>query len=287
MKNLNSKNNLNTEAEINLTSGLTVRAFILATGFILMGNFWLQKTGLLTHSGNFAESVPPIPAVAGLILMVAINPLLKRFLKILSLSKGEIIVVYSLVTIAISMSSIGMIRYFLPVLTAPFYYATLENEYHLFNKYLPDWFVVSNKQAIWESYEGSTGGVVPWGAWIVPLIVWSIFFIALFWTMLCMIVIFRRQWVENERLVFSVARFAIEITQEEKPGELVVPFFRNHFMWIGFFLAFLYNLLNILHAFVPSAPAPGKSFNIGALFTEKPLNAIRPMSFQFRPIILL
>jgi len=285
MNNLNSSNNPNKESEINLTSGLTLRALILAIGFIFIGNFWLQKTGLITHSGNFAESVPPIPAVAALILMVAINPFLSRFAKFLSLSKGEIIVVYSLVTIAISMSSIGMIRYFLPVLTAPFYYATLENEYHLFNKYLPDWFVVSNKQAIWESYEGSTGGAVPWLSWILPLAVWSIFFIVLFWTMLCMVVVFRRQWVENERLVFPVARFATEITQEGKQGDLVVPFFRNHFMWIGFFLAFIYNLLNILHAFVPSMPAPGKSFNIGGLFTEKPFTAIRPMSFQFRPAI--
>ncbi len=285
MNDFPSTDKRNTSAEINLTSGLTIRAFILAIGFIVVGNFWLQQTGLITHSGNFAESVPPIPAVAGLILMVAINPLLKRISKFLSLSKGEIIVVYCLVTIAISMSSIGMIRYFLPVLTAPFYYATLENEYHLFNKYLPKWFVVTDKQAIWESYESSTSGAVPWDAWMMPLIVWSIFFIVLFWTMLCLIVIFRRQWVESERLIFPVARFAIEITKEGEPRALVMPFFRNPFMWLGFSIAFVYNVLNILHAFVPSVPAPGRSFNIGGLFADKPLSALRPMSFQFRPAI--
>jgi len=273
------------ESDAQLVSGLTLRSFILSIGFIIIGNFWLQLTGLITHSGNFAESVPPIPAVAALIFMVAVNPILKRFVKWFSLSQAEMIVVYSFVAIAVSMSSIGMVRYFLPVLTAPFYYATPENEFHLFNQYLPKWFVVTDKEAIWESYTNSIDGAIPWGSWVLPLTLWTLFFVAIFWTMLCILVILRRQWVEKERLVFPVARFALEITEEGKPGSFVAPFFKNRFVWIGFGIAFVYNLLNILHAFDPSIPAPGKSIDIGGLFTDRPWSAIRPMSFQFRPAI--
>ena len=268
------------------TSGLTVRALILSLIFIWIGNYWLKYTGLITHSGNFAESVPPIPAVAALIFMVAINPLLLRFVKVLSLSQAEIIVVYSTVAIAISMSSIGMVRYFLPVLTAPFYFATPENEFVLFNQHLPHWFVVTNKRAILESYEG--GGVsafVPWNAWILPLTLWTLLFIALFWTMLCLVAIFRRQWIEHERLVFPVARFGLEIAGETQPKSLVAPFFKNPYMWIGFGLAFCYNLVNILHAFDPAIPALGKRFNLGMFFTERPWSAIHPITFQYRPAI--
>ena len=275
------------ESEIRLASGLTVRSLILSIVFIFIGNYWIKYTGLITHSGNFAESVPPIPAVAGLIITVAINPLLRRFVRKLSLSGAEVIVTYNLVTIAISMSSIGMVRYFLPVLTAPFYFATPENEYDMFNKYLPDWFVVNDARAIRESYEGSIDGSVPWGAWLTPLVVWTAFFIVLFWTMLCIMVIFRRRWVESERLIFPVVKFATEIAREgESKSALVVPFFKNPVMWIGFSISFFYNLLNILHAIYPSVPAPGKSFDIGGIFTERPLNALRPMSFQYRPAIL-
>jgi hypothetical protein len=275
------------ESQIRLASGLTVRSLILSSLFILLGNYWLKYTGLITHSGNYAESVPPIPAVAGLILIVAFNPLLRRFIRKLSLSGAEIIVVYNMVTIAISMSSIGMIRYFLPVLTAPFYFATPENEYAVFSKHLPDWFVVSDTRAIKESYEGSIDGAVPWGSWIVPLLVWTLFFIVLFWTMLCVLVIFRRRWVEKERLIFPVVQFAMEITREDEGKRaLVVPFFKNPIMWIGFSIAFVYNVMNILHAIYPNVPAPGKSFNIGAIFTDRPLNALRPMSFQYRPAIV-
>lgn len=275
------------ETKINLASGLTVRSLILSVIFIFLGNYWLKYTGLISHSGNFAESVPPIPAVAGLIIMVVLNPILKRIFRKLALSAAEIMVVYTMVTIAISMSSIGMIRYFLPVLTAPFYFATPENEYNIFNKHIPDWFAVNNTRAIKESYEGSIDGSVPWGAWIVPLLIWSAFFIILFWTMLCIVVIFRRRWTEKERLVYPIVQFAMEIAKEDKKSRsLIVPFFKNHIMWIGFGISFFYNLLNILHAIYPNIPAPGKSFNIGVIFTDRPLNALRPMSFQYRPAII-
>ena len=73
------------------------------------------------------------------------------------------------------MSSVGMVRYFLPVLTAPFYYASLENEYSLFNQYLPDWFVITNKQAIIDSYEGTGhGNFVPWRGLDSPIILLDI-----------------------------------------------------------------------------------------------------------------
>jgi len=269
-----------------LASGLTIRALILSLIFIGIGNYWLRYTGLIAHSGNFAESVPPIPAVAALVLMVALNPLLRRFVKFLSLSQAEIIVVCSIVAIAISMSSIGMVRYFLPVLTAPFYFATPENEYALFNQYLPSWFVVTDKGALIDSYEGvGMNASVPWGAWATPLILWTLMFIALFWTMLCLVVIFRRRWIEQERLVFPVARFVLEIAGEGQARSLIAPFFRNPYMWIGFGLGFFYNLLNILHAFDSSIPAPGRSLDLGAIFTEHPWSAMRPISFQYRPEI--
>ncbi len=268
-----------------LSPGLTLRSFVLAVVFIVLGNIWLRYTGLIAHSGNFAESVPPIPAVAALLVMAIFNPFLRRWARRLALSQAEMITIYSMVAIAISMSSVGMIRYFLPVLTAPFYFATPENEYHLFQQYLPDWFVVKDRLAIVESYKGSMDGAVPWGAWILPLAAWTLFFVLFFWTMLCLVVIFRRQWMEHERLVFPVARFGLEIAQQDEHRNLIPAFFRNRLMWIGFGLAFAYNLLNILHAFFPAMPAPGKYVDIGRVFTDRPWSAMRPFAFQFRPAV--
>ena len=266
--------------------GLTSRAVVLSVVFVVIGNYWIRVTGLVNHAVQIGESVPPIPAVAVLIFMTALNPLLRRCARVLSFSQPEIIVVYCTVGIAVSMSSVGMLRYFLPVLTAPFYYATPENEYALFNQYLPSWLVVSDKSAILQSYEGGdSNGSVPWGAWLTPLLAWTLMFVALFWTMLCLVVLFRRRWMDEERLVFPVAKFGLEIARPASNGSLVAPFFKNRYMWVGFGLAFVYNLCNIIHAFIPGFPALGKSFDFGALFTESPWSALSPFAFQLRPAI--
>ena len=78
-----------------LVSGLTIRSTVLSLIFIWIGNYWLTHTGLITHSTQIGESVPPIPAVAALIFLVAVNPILRRFANFLSLSQAEIIVIYS------------------------------------------------------------------------------------------------------------------------------------------------------------------------------------------------
>jgi hypothetical protein len=42
---------------------------------------------------------------------------------------------------------------------------------------------------------------VPWEVWLLPLLYWLLFALALFLVMVCMMVILRRQWVENEKLL--------------------------------------------------------------------------------------
>jgi hypothetical protein len=54
-------------------------------------------------------------------------------------------------------------------------------------------------------------------------------------------------------------------------------------MWIGFGIAAVFNLTNILHALNPAVLALGTSFNLGALFTEPPLSGLAPLTLDHRP----
>ena len=278
-----------------LAVGLTTRSTLLSILIVWISNIWVAHSGLIVHATQIGESVPPIPAVATIIIIVAINPFLRLLNPSFALSRAEIIVIYTVVAISISMSSVGMVRYFLPVLTAPFYYATSENEFSFFSQYLPSWMVVNDQKAIIGAYEGLGHNVsVPWLAWITPLTFWTFLFISIFWTMLCIVVIFRKQWIDQERLVFPVARFGIElIGNDYSPNEGLSSssltnrrsFFSNPYMWVGFSLAFLYNFMNIIHAFYPSIPGPGTRIDLSHHFTDKPWTAIRPITFQFRPAV--
>ena len=153
------------------------------------------------------------------------------------------------------MSSVGMVRYFLPVLTAPFYYASLEKWIFSFESVFT-WLVCyyPNRQLLIHMKVQVMAILCLGGDWIVPLFFWTLMLIALFWTVLCVVVIFRRQWVDQERLVFPVAWFGLEISRKENPKLLVALFFRNQCMWIGFGLAFftiywILFMLLILHFF--------------------------------------
>ena len=54
-------------------------------------------------------------------------------------------------------------------------------------------------------YEGLPSGQgIPFEAWLGPLFWWLSLIFAIYFICFCMVVIFRRQWAENERLVFPL-----------------------------------------------------------------------------------
>ena len=56
-------------------------------------------------------------------------------------------------------------------------------------------------------YEGLTPpDTIPWSSWTEPLILWGIFFLALYVCMVCVAVILRRQWTERERLSYPLTQ---------------------------------------------------------------------------------
>ena len=144
-------------AKKDLAPGLTVRSTLLSLVFVWVSNIWLAHSGLITHATQIGESVPPIPAVAAIILIVAINPLLRFLNPSFVLSRAETLIIYS-VAIAISMlSSVGMVRYFLPVLTAPFYYATPENEFAFLHSISPIGWLSRIRKRLLALTRGSVG----------------------------------------------------------------------------------------------------------------------------------
>jgi len=264
--------------------GLSARALLISGLLLAASLFWVRQAEMVSQPCQITESVPPIPAVAGLILLALLSPLLRRASRLLRLSRSDILLVYAFLTIATPMASVGVVRLLFPCITSLFYFAAPENDLAALQGYFPRWMAPRDPEVIRTLYEGAASERVPWLAWLGPLAWWSLFFVAVFVTMLCLIVIFRRQWAEREHLTFPICHLVLEVspTQEGRMG----PFFRHPLMWVGFGLAFIYNLLNILNAFNPAVPALGRSYDLGALFTEEPMSAIRPLVLNYRPEVL-
>jgi len=261
--------------------GLSWRAVALALLSLLGSLIWMKQAGLVSHGAQLGESVPVIPAVGALIALTLLVPLSQRLPRPLRLTRAGVLLVYAFLCIAVSMSSVGVARMLFPNATALFYFATPENDFVKLQEYVPDWYVPKNPEVIREMYEGADNERVPWRPWLMPLAFWTLFLLATFVAMLCLITLFRRQWVERERLTFPIVHLVMELSGGESSS--AVAFFKNPIMWIGFGLAAIYNVMNILNAWNPAVPALGRYYDLGGLFTERPWSAIRPLSIAWRP----
>jgi len=212
----------------------------------------------------------PIGAVFMLSIFLLLRPFTRRLL-----SSDDLITIYVLMLVGAGIPSLGLSAYLIPILAAPIYYATPENEWSsLFFQHIPSWLAMMDERSARFFYEGLPGGtVVPWRIWIKPLAMWSIFALAMFAVMYSLCVILRRQWVERERLIFPLVQLPLEMIGTENDS----TFFRNGLMWMGFGIPFLIHAWNGLHFHLPILPEIRLFYDLGRYLTEKPWNIIRPL----------
>jgi len=258
--------------------GVTYRAIItgiICTVFLAVAT---PVSDLLVQGTWIAACHLPIGVVFVFVLLViGINVPLKKLG--ISFSNSELIVIYCIMLIPAGIPSLGLSAYLVPILASPPYYATVENEWGtLFSQYIPDWIAPTNARAMRHFYEGLPGGgSVPWTMWVKPLILWSIFALAMYLAMICLCVILRKQWVERERLIFPLVQLPLEILKEDKSSALITPFFKNRLMWAGFAIPAIIHGINGLHFHIPAIPQLKLFFDLGAYFTSKPWNVVRPL----------
>jgi hypothetical protein len=264
----------------------TGRALILAIIFTIIASYWIDMAEVVTFFCQITESVPAIPAVAFLMALVLLIPPVRRLSQKLALGRREVLVIYVFLTVSTSMAGCGIVRYFINTIPVLFYFENPENDFASYQRHLPEWMVPHDREIIRQLYEGSETGAIPWGPWLVPIATWGLFFLAFWVLMMCVMVIFRRQWSEKEKLVYPLLHLPLEITEGLDSQRTLVSFFCNRIMWIGFTIAFLYNVSNILNAYNPQIMALGKFYDLGRLFTERPLSALRPIQIHYRPEML-
>ncbi len=262
--------------------GLSLRAFIVSIVLLVISLLWMRQAGIIALGVQVGESVPVIPAIAAILLLSVIGPLLSRLPRLFHFPRHQSLLVYAFLCIAVSMSSVGVVRQMLPQLTVPFYFASPENNYAQLQDEIPSWLAPKDPAAIRGMYEATEDGAIPWAPWILPLVTWTLFTLANFVAMYALMLMFRRQWIEKEHLTFPIVRLVMDMS-DYGVGGTIGRFLRNPLMWTAFALAAVYNLMNMLQAWNPAVPALGKYYDLGAVLTERPWSALRPMGIAWRP----
>lgn len=210
----------------------------------------------IVHASYLAIDFMPVAAVFVFFVLVLVgNTLVRAVSRKTALTSPELVVVYAMLIMCASITTMGLGAQILPIMGAPTHFATPENRWaETIQPHVPQW-LTPGREAIRGFFVGlKKGESVPWGAWVKPLLGWLIFLAPAYFVMIAIMVILRKQWVEREHLIFPLTALPAAMSESPKGKRLLGPFFRNPVMWIGFFIVFVLASANALHGYWDAFP---------------------------------
>ncbi len=261
---------------------------LLICGLTPYNDFVLTNTFLI---GNFM----PIGLLLFFVMLVMIvNAPLHRWWPGHALTSGELAVALGMVLVSSTLPSSGLMRYLPSTLVGLNYQASSGGEYldTLERLDLPQWIFptragntlqeqasdpvindffgrsaqVAAADGFWQSLRA-----VPWRAWVMPAISWGILLIGLYGAILCLMVIVRHQWAENERLAFPLATVYSALIETPESGQALPPLFRTRGFWLTFAAVFVLHSFNALFAYYPQIwPEIPLGYSLSTLFADEP-----------------
>src|SRR5580700_10498279 len=144
--------------------GLTGRSLLIAIVLTLLAGLWVRQSEILVLATQVTESIPAIPGLTALVLLLPLNAILKRIRGVRSLSRAEILVIFFFVTLSSTVMGVGITQFMFALIGTPFY--SEDVNIPSVRQLMPSHLVVHNVEAIRQMYESSLDGRVPWSIWI-------------------------------------------------------------------------------------------------------------------------
>jgi len=273
---------------------VTWRAMLLGLALSVLVaavNCWISVLYNVFFLGGIQMPFASVFVLLALVLVVN-GPLrwLQRSVPVISrvlppFSSVELLTIYCMTLFAALVSTPGADNFFLTAAPTLFYLSTRENGWaDLFYQYVPAHFAPGwngrtfEHQVIEPLYNGGLSfGQIPWHAWAVMLIAWSVFLLLTYGMLFFCALAMRKQWVENEALVFPLVVLPLQMVEVTLDGRAARPgaFWGDKGMWMGFAIAAALHALRGLNSFYPDAPvASVNQINpVWFVLTEAPWNA--------------
>ncbi len=271
-------------APLEVGRALSARVLIVGLLLIPLNCYWIIQMERV-RQGPYVTSISLFANVVFILLLfVAWNALLRRWQPRLAFRRGELLLIYVMLSISSGICGMDFVQVLMQIIAFPFYFATPGNHWAdtLF-PILPWWLTVRNPGAITPFFRGQSTLYTREHlmAWLVPTLCWVAFGTVLIGVMMCLNVLFRRQWVDRERLTFPVIHLPLEMI--DNPG----PLFRSRLMWGGFALAASISLLNGLSYLFPAVPSiQVTEYDLSPFITSKPWSAVGWTPIAFYPFAI-
>ena len=262
------------------SSSVGWRSIVIGLLLIPINCYWITYIELVQYSAQPTIVSLIFTVVFNVLVLIGLNQILRRFLPRLALSQGELLVIYVMLSVASATAGHSMMEILVSTLGHAFWFATPENDWKdLFWRYIPSWLAVSDKVVLSGYYEGDSTLHTKQHllGWLTPVLNWFAFLFTMLFVMVCITVIVRRPWTEDEKLAYPIIQLPARMTSK--------GFFTNRLMWIAFGLTVALDVVNGLHHVFPAIPSVyEKAYRFR--FTEKPFSAMEWLRLGIYPFVL-
>ena len=265
-------------------SNVSFRAVLIGFLGIPLNTYWMVLT--YWRFGNDAGTPYPLyyNCVFYLFALAALNTILRRKRPQLAFSLGELLTIYVILSVATAWCGVDLLIPLPEAISGAFWFASPGNHWaDVLWPNLPNWLMVSDPQVLQGFYEGETSPYTSTVllAWASPALWWTAIATALMLCYVCVSSIFRRRWVDDEKLLFPITAVPLQIAEERHRLS------RNKVMWIGFGLVAIVELFATFHGFFPAVPVIPFYFDLGPWIDQHPpWNAYRWKGIGLWPILI-
>ena len=270
-------------------AGITRRALLIGTLLIPLNCYWVEFTEVVTEGTDLAAMSLIIGAVFSLFVLIGVNGIIKRLVPKALFSQTELMTIYIMQTVSIGISGIGMMQFLVPTLGNAFYYESASNSWKdLFHRAIPR-FLTPDPDVLTKFYRGNSElNLTYLIGWAGPIFWWSAFILLLVGSMLCLNVILRRQWSDNEKLSFPIVYLPLELTKTDPEGGNI---WNKRSFWIAFLIPCVLESLCSLNYLYPGIPAlplkPSTLPNLSHEIHTPPWSALGDnLTLSFYPMVI-
>lgn len=228
------------EATVEPSPGVTWRAFAMGLVCSALVAAGTQYGEIYLRSSRMSDDFSTGGALFVFFFLVAvINVILKLMGPRVAFNPGELILIYIMMMTSCAVTGMGLTHYQIPLMATLHYFSTPENNWvNLVAPHVSGWLIVDDPDAAKYFFEGLPEDMpIPWAVWLKPFAYWSLFFAAFYFTMIALMVILRKQWTHNERLIYPIIQAPLDMIGDDTKDGLLSGFFKNPIMWLGFLFA--------------------------------------------------
>lgn len=243
-------------------SGITFRSALIS----LISMFVLARIAHLTYTGVAPDLGITEPGLAFVVVFLILGAALSRFSKVLGFTKAELLVIY----VATGVGGLYYSIFATMITVMQSAYSNLTNATAFSSVYgeLSEWIVPTGSRVIRAFWLGRAKEV-PWSDWVKPMIAWFVPLFCLYFIGICIAVLFRKKWDEQEHLPFPIAQATHSILSGTYGVDnSISPELNRRMFFLGGIVPLVLIGSNILNAIWPMIPTISRELPVFELFPE-------------------